>query len=74
MGIDALNPIEPYGMDIRQIKRRFGRNLTLVGNMDVGGMLSIGNDFEIQAAGQDAINAARAFGEARVGAWCSDEC
>lgn len=42
MGISALNPLEPYGMDIRQIKKRYGRDLTLVGNMDVGGALSTG--------------------------------
>jgi uroporphyrinogen decarboxylase len=47
IGVDALNPIEPYGMDIRQIKRRFGRNLTLVGNLDVGGHLSRGTTRQV---------------------------
>ncbi|HOV70452.1 MAG TPA: uroporphyrinogen decarboxylase family protein, partial [Clostridia bacterium] len=30
LGVCALNPIEPYGMDIVEVKKRFGRNLTLV--------------------------------------------
>lgn len=49
MGIAALNPIEPYGMDIRQIKKRYGRNLTLVGNLDVGGNLSEGTPDDVRA-------------------------
>ena len=56
MGIDALNPIEPYGMDIRHIKQRFGRNLTLVGNMDVGGNLSQGTPDQVRAEARQLID------------------
>ncbi len=56
MGIAALNPIEPYGMDIRQIKKRYGRNLTLVGNMDVGGALSEGTPDEVRAEARQLID------------------
>jgi uroporphyrinogen decarboxylase len=56
MGIAALNPIEPYGMDIRQIKRRYGRNLTLVGNLDVGGALSEGTPDDVRAEARQLID------------------
>jgi len=34
-GIDGLNPIEPTaGMDLARVKKRYGKNLVLVGNAD----------------------------------------
>lgn len=57
MGVSALNPIEPYGMDIREIKRRYGRNLTLVGNLDVGGHLSCGTPAQVRAEAAELIDA-----------------
>jgi uroporphyrinogen decarboxylase len=47
MGINALNPIEPYGMDLQNIKNRFGKDIALVGNLDVGGPLSLGTPEEV---------------------------
>jgi len=35
VGIAALHPIEPKAMDIRQIKRDYGRRVALMGNVDV---------------------------------------
>jgi uroporphyrinogen-III decarboxylase len=38
-GVDALNPIEPTsGMDLAAIKKRYGKNLVLVGNVDANVM------------------------------------
>lgn len=34
-GFDALQPIEPNAMDIREVKRRYGESLCLIGNIDV---------------------------------------
>ena len=34
-GFDALQPIEPNAMDIREVKRRYGDSLCLIGNIDV---------------------------------------
>ena len=34
-GICALHPIEPLAMDIREVKRRYGDRLCLIGNVDV---------------------------------------
>ncbi|MFW5769793.1 MAG: uroporphyrinogen decarboxylase family protein [Spirochaetota bacterium] len=42
MGIDVLNPIEPYSMDIFDIKDRYGDKLTLSGNIDIAGPLAFG--------------------------------
>jgi uroporphyrinogen decarboxylase len=35
LGLDALHPIEPKAMDIRQLKRDYGDKLTLFGNVDL---------------------------------------
>ena len=39
-GVDALNPIEPTsGMDMAAIKKRYGKNLVLIGNVDANVMV-----------------------------------
>ncbi len=48
LGFCSLNPIEPYGMDIFDIKRRFGSRLCLVGNIDIAGALAFGNPDEVR--------------------------
>jgi hypothetical protein len=35
LGVRGLNPIEPLCMDIRQLKKRWGRQIILIGNVDV---------------------------------------
>ncbi|NMB46121.1 MAG: hypothetical protein GX998_06875 [Firmicutes bacterium] len=57
MGVNALNPIEPYGMDIRAVRKRFGNRLCLVGNLDVGGNLSSGTPADVRAEAEDIIDA-----------------
>ncbi len=34
-GFVALNPMDPYGVDYRDYKKRFGNRITLMGNIDV---------------------------------------
>ena len=34
-GVSALHPIEPLSMDIREVKRRYGQHLAIVGNVEV---------------------------------------
>ncbi len=48
MGIDCLNPIEPYSMDIYDIKKRYGGRLTLSGNIDIAGPLAFGTPEEVR--------------------------
>ncbi len=57
LGIGGLNPIEPYGMDITQVRRRFGRDLALFGNLDVGAVLSRGTPDTVAAAARALIDA-----------------
>jgi len=42
LGVNCLNPIEPYSMDYRNLKKRFGKDLTIMGNIDIS-LLSNGN-------------------------------
>lgn len=35
LGINALHPIEPKAMDIRELKKKYGGKLCLIGNVDV---------------------------------------
>jgi uroporphyrinogen decarboxylase len=42
MDLDVLNPIEPYSMDIYDIKKRYGDRIGLSGNIDIAGPLAFG--------------------------------
>ena len=48
MGINCLNPIEPYSMDIYDIKKRYGDRLALSGNIDIAGPLAFGTPAEVK--------------------------
>ncbi len=47
-GIDALQPIEPAAMDIREVKRRYGDRLALIGNVEVD-LLARGAEEQVRA-------------------------
>ena len=56
VGIDGLNPIEPVaGMDIGQVKQKYGDRVCLVGNIDCGKLLSTGSVEEVEAAVKECI-------------------
>ena len=58
-GIDGLNPIEPLaGMDIGYLKKRYGRNLVLVGNVDCSQTLPLGSVQDVIEATKQCLNAA----------------
>ena len=41
--IDGLNPMEPVaGMDIGEVKQKYGDRICLIGNIDCGNLLSNG--------------------------------
>jgi len=46
--VDVLNPIEPYSMDIYDIKARYGDKLSLSGNIDIAGPLAFGTAKEVR--------------------------
>jgi uroporphyrinogen decarboxylase len=43
LGMNGLHPLEPGAMDIRRLKDLYGNRLCLVGNIDVGPVLTEGN-------------------------------
>jgi len=48
-GITALQPIEPKAMDIIEVKRKWGKHLALIGNIDLGGALARGTPQAVEA-------------------------
>jgi len=55
-GIDGLNPIEQVaGMDLGEVKRKYGSRLCLIGNVDCGHLLSHGTTDEVEAAVRECI-------------------
>jgi uroporphyrinogen decarboxylase len=58
-GIDAINPIQPdAGMDIGEMKRRYGDRICLSGNIDCGYTLSTAPVDEVVAEVRTAIRRA----------------
>lgn len=58
-GADALNPIEPVaGMDIGEVKRKYGHRVCLVGNIDCSRLLSEGTVEEVERAVIECIRKA----------------
>jgi uroporphyrinogen decarboxylase len=47
-GVNALHPIQPVANDIYAIHARYGSRLTLIGNMDVAGVLSFGTPEQVR--------------------------
>lgn len=46
-GVNAIHPIEPKAMDIKEVKKRYGNELCLMGNIDVD-LLSRGTKEEVR--------------------------
>jgi uroporphyrinogen decarboxylase len=58
-GIDALNPMEPVaGMDIGEVKCKYGKKVCLIGNIDCGHLLPDGTEEEVEAAVRECIRKA----------------
>lgn len=67
-GIDGLNPIEPIaGMDIGYLKKRYGKNLVLVGNMDCSQLLPLGTVEDVIEATKECIRQASPGGGHFIG-------
>ena len=67
-GIDGLNPIEPLaGMDIGYLKKRYGRNLVLVGNVDCSQTLPLGSVADVIEATKQCLSAAGRGGGLLIG-------
>lgn len=46
--IDCLNPIEPYCMNISDIKQRYGKRIAISGNIDIAGPLAMGTPDQVK--------------------------
>jgi len=58
-GVDAINPLEPVaGMDIAEVKRRYGDQVCLIGNIDCGELLSRGTPQQVRQVVQETIRQA----------------
>ena len=49
MGLDCLNPMDPYGVNYRDYKKRYGSRLCLSGNVDIEFPLSKGTPEDVDA-------------------------
>ncbi len=57
--IDAINPLETQaGMDLRDIKERYGKRLVLVGGIDASELLPLGSVDEVRAGTRQALRIA----------------
>lgn len=54
LGVDALHPIDPTAMDIREVKRRWGDRLCLFGNVDTE-LLRSGSVAEVGARARELL-------------------
>ncbi len=58
-GIDGINPIEPVaGMDIGEVKRKYGDRVCLIGNIDCGDLLSSATEAEVRRVVRETIHTA----------------
>jgi len=58
IGVDILNPIQPETMDISEIKRKYGRNLSFWGGIGVQSTLPFGSPEDVDMAVKDLIEKA----------------
>lgn len=58
VGIDAYHGIEPpAGMNIVELKKQYGKQITLMGNLDCGSLLSNGTPEEVESEAKRIIQA-----------------
>ena len=48
LGFEGINPIEPYCMDIFEIKKKYGKDITISGNIDIAGPLAFGTPEDVR--------------------------
>jgi len=48
IGVDCIHPLDPYGVDYREYKKKFGDRLCLAGNIDIEFPLAHGTPEEVE--------------------------
>ena len=66
-GFNGLHPIEPRAMDIREVKRRYGDRLCVLGNIDLAFPLALGSPEDVRAEVRSLIEDCAAGGGLGVG-------
>jgi len=65
-GIDGIHPIEPVaGMDIGEVKKKYGDRVCVLGNIDCSHLLPHGTEEEVRAAVKECIRKA-SFGGGHI--------
>ena len=54
-GFDAIHPVEPKAMDSRELKEAYGDRLCLLGNIEIGEILTLGTPADVEAEVKDRI-------------------
>jgi len=55
-GIDCLDPIDPVaGMDLREVKEKYGKRIALKGNVDCAHLMTLGTPAQVVAATKEAL-------------------
>lgn len=68
VGIDGLHPIEPMaGMDIGEVKKRWGKDLVLCGNVDCSQTLPLGTVEDVRNEVREVVRAASPGGGHIIG-------
>jgi uroporphyrinogen decarboxylase len=62
IGVDGINPMDPYGIDYRDYKKRFGQRIALSGNVDVEWPLVHGTPEEVDRDVKDHMDALKPGG------------
>ena len=62
MGVEAIHPMDPPGVDYRDYKKRFGSCLSLFGNIDIMWPLVQGTPADVERDVQEHMDALKPAG------------
>ena len=57
MGVDCINPLDPYAIDYKEYKKKYGSRMTLFGNIDVEFPLSKGTVQDVERDVKEHLDA-----------------
>ena len=66
-GFDAIHPVEPKAMDSVRLKKEYGDRLALLGNIEIGEILTLGTPEQVEAEVKAHISALAPGGGYAVG-------
>ena len=55
LGIHGVNPLQSDCNDILRLKKKYGSNIVLMGNLDIGGILAAGTPSEVKVQTQQLL-------------------